>query len=267
MIYFVGTPIGNLKDISLRAIEVLKEVDYIACEDTRTSRVLLNQYDIHTKLVAYHKFNEKEASQKILHDAKEKNIAIISDAGLPVISDPGYVLVQALQKEHIPYTVVAGPSAVTNAFILSGLPAPFTFLGFLPDKKKDREALLQEFLNVKTALVIYVSPHHLEQDLKDIYDVLGNRKMAVVREMTKVYEEVVMTTLEEGYSGVVKGEFVVVVGQPELENKPSISIEEQLRIFEQQGIPKLDAIKEVAKIYHCKKNDVYQIALTMKDWQ
>lgn len=266
MLYFVGTPIGNRKEITLRALEILKSVEYIACEDTRTSSVLLSFYDIHTKLISYHKFNEREVSHKIVEDAKTKEIAVISDAGLPVISDPGYILVQELQKENVPYTVVAGPSAVTNAFILSGMPTPFTFIGFLPEKNKDRVELLTRFSKTPSSLIFYVSPHHIEKDMLDMYKVLGNRRVAVVREITKMYEEVTHTTLEEGYHGVVKGEFVLVVEKGEDKIAPQGTIEEQLLVLKEQGMDKACAIKCVAKDNNVKKNDVYQVALTIKDW-
>lgn len=267
MIYFVGTPIGNRKDITLRALEILKSVEYIACEDTRTSSVLLSMYDIHTKLISYHKFNEREVASKIANDAKQKDIAVISDAGLPAISDPGYILIKELQQQNIPFTVVAGPSAVTNAFILSGMPAPFTFIGFLPDKNKDRIKLLDSFKQVPSSLIFYVSPHHLEKDMVDMYTVLGDRKVAVIREITKLYEEVTHTTLKEGYQGVVKGEFVLVVEKNNEEQKPLGSIEEQLKKYQEQGYLKVDAIKKVAKDNEIKKNEVYQVALKIENWK
>lgn len=266
MIYFVGTPIGNRKDITLRALEVLKSVEYIACEDTRTSSVLLSMYDIHTKLIAYHKFNEREVASKIVNDAKQKDIAVISDAGLPAISDPGYILVKELQKENVPFTVVAGPSAVTNAFILSGMPAPFTFIGFLPEKNKDRENLLKSFKDTPSSLIFYVSPHHLEKDMLDMYHFLGDRKVAVVRELTKLYEEVTQTTLKEGYQGVIKGEFVLVVEQSCEFQKPLGTLKEQLLRYQEEGYLKAEAIKKVAKENGVKKNEVYQIALTIENW-
>ncbi len=265
MVYFVGTPIGNLKEITLRALEVLKSVDYIACEDTRTSGVLLSHYDIHTKLVAYHKFNEQSTSDKIVEDAKTKNIAIISDAGLPVISDPGHVLVKKLQEAGVEYTVVAGPSACTNAFILSGMDTPFTFVGFLPDKKKERNLLLQQYKALPTTLIFYVSPHDLDNDLVDMYNCLGDRKIAVVREITKLYEEVVVTTLSQGYNGVKKGEFVIVVDKPSMEVEYPETVEEHLKMYLDQGYRKNDAIKVVAQERNMRKNDVYQVALTIDD--
>lgn len=261
MIYFVGTPIGNLKDITLRAIEVLKNVSYIACEDTRTSSVLLKHYDIHTKVIAYHKFNEQQASAKIVQDAKQMDIAVISDAGLPVISDPGSVLVQKLQENQIPYTVIAGPSACTNAFILSGMETPFTFIGFLPEKNKERVALIEQFKRVQTTLLFYVSPHDIDKDIEDLYKVLGDRKIAVVREITKLFEEVVHSTLEKGYNGVKKGEFVVVVDKPHEDTMTNEQIANMLKEYLSKGYSKTDAIKMVVQDTNLKKNDVYQIAL------
>ncbi len=160
MLYFVSTPVGNLKDISLRALEVLKSVDVIACEDTRTSLKLLNHYEIKKPLVAYHKFNETVAAEKIIRDLKDgKNVALITDAGTPVVSDPGNVLTKLLREEGVDYTVIPGATAFVPALILSGLDAQrFAFIGFLPGKKKDREELLARYKNLDMTLIFLFCP-------------------------------------------------------------------------------------------------------------
>ena len=170
MLYFVSTPVGNLKDLSLRAVEVLKSVDLIACEDTRTSLKLLNRYDIKKPLTAYHKFNETKAGEKHIEELKNgKNIAVITDAGTPVISDPGNVLTKLLVSEGLEYTVIPGATAFVPALILSGLDSSrFAFIGFLPDKKKDREELLSRYKNLDMTMIFYSAPHDLINDLKTL---------------------------------------------------------------------------------------------------
>ena len=209
MLYLVGTPIGNLKEFNNYAVEILNKVDYILCEDTRTSAVLLNHYNIKKPLKSYHKFNEKEMVEKIGNDLiGGKNIALISDAGMPVISDPGNVLVNFAIKNGVDYTVVSGPCALINAFILSGFNAPFCFIGFLPEKNVDRKNLLMQFKNVEGSLIFYVSCHNIEKDFNSILEILGDKPVCVTRELTKLHEEKVFTTLKQGYDGVKKGEFV-----------------------------------------------------------
>ena len=171
MLYFVSTPVGNLKDITLRALEVLKSVDLIACEDTRTSLKLLNHYEIKKPLVSYHKFNERVAGEKLIDELKSgKNVAVISDAGTPIISDPGNVLCKMLIENDLEYTVIPGATAFVPALMLSGLDASkFSFIGFLPEKKKDVEEILSKYKNLDSTLIFYCAPH----DIKKTVDVLG----------------------------------------------------------------------------------------------
>lgn len=260
MVYFVGTPIGNLKEITFYAVEILKEVDYIACEDTRTSMTLLNHYDIKKPLVSYHKFNEKSMIDKLIADQKQgKNIAVISDAGMPCISDPGNILVNALIENELPYTVVSGPCAFVDAFILSGFPTPVTFIGFLPNKASDVKKLLEEYKSLKSTLVFYMSPHSILSDIKSIYNVINNRDMCVVREISKKFQEITFSTLEQGYNGLVKGEFVLVVkganDEPKTFDTPII---DDVNALISSGISKNDAIKTVAKQRGLKKDVVYK---------
>lgn len=258
MLYIVATPIGNLKEITYRAIEILNSVDYIACEDTRTSKVLLDNYDIHKPLKSYHKFNESKCSIDIINDLKNgKDVALISDAGMPGISDPGNILINNLIKENIPYTVVSGPSAFVNAFVLSGFDAPVTFVGFLPDNNTKRNDLLDGLSSAKSTLIFYCSPHSICDDLKLLHNALGDRKICVVREISKKFEEVTFSTLSEGYCGTVKGEFVVIVDKycGFDDNK---SIDADLNALLKMGLTKSDASKVIAKIHNVKKNDIYK---------
>jgi len=262
MLYIVATPIGNLKDITFRAVETLKAVDYIICEDTRTSLTLLNAYDIKKPLFSYHKFNEKEKVQKIIEDLKAgKDIALISDAGMPCVSDPGNILVNACIENKVEYTCISGASALINAFVLSGYSAPFTFIGFLPDKKSEAKKLLEEFKTSKSTLVFYVSPHSLEKTITDLYSVLGEREFTAVREISKKFEEVVAGNLKDGYNGVIKGEFVLLIKPAELKEDFECSIEEQLAKYINSGMDKNEAIKKVAKERNLKKNEVYKLTI------
>ncbi len=266
MVYFVGTPIGNLKEITHYAVEILNSVDYIACEDTRTSMTLLNHYNIKKPLVSYHKFNEKSSLKKMIEDqVAGKNIAVISDAGMPCISDPGNILVNELIKNNLPYTVVSGPSAFVNAFILSGFPTPVTFIGFLPNKASDVKKMLNDFKDVRSTLIFYLSPHSILSDIKSIFSVMGNRDICVVREISKKFEEVSFSTLKEGYTGVVKGEFVLLIKPKEMEEKTfDLSISDQVKECINSGLSKNDAIKQVAKERGLKKDVVYKQVLKMQ---
>jgi len=258
MLYLVGTPIGNLKEMSHRAVEILNSVSYIACEDTRTSKVLLDAYDIKKPLKSYHKFNESKASLDIIKDLKEgKDIALISDAGMPGISDPGNILVNKLKEESLEYTVISGPCAGINAFILSGYDTPFTFVGFLPDKK--RKEFLDELSSYNSSLIFYCSPHSLLDDLKDMSEALGDREIAVIRELTKKFEEVTFTSLEKGYAGTIKGEFVVVVNKPNKVGGGEENLEKDLQTLLNMGLSKSEASKVLAKAKNLKKNDIYKL--------
>lgn len=261
MLFVVATPIGNLKEITFRAIETLQSVDYILCEDTRTSKVLLDTYNIKKPLKSYHKFNETKATEDILLDLKSgKDIALISDAGMPGISDPGSILINALIKEGLEYTVVSGASALINAFVLSGYETPFTFVGFLSDNNSKRKETLNKLSNSDTSLIFYCSPHSIEKDLKDMFYVLGNREICVVREISKKFEEVKFSDLETGYTGLIKGEFVVIVNHPKNESIDR-DLDQDLKTLLSMGITKTDASKILAKVHGLKKNDVYKNAI------
>ncbi len=268
MLYFVATPIGNLKDISYRAIEVLNSVDVIACEDTRNSLKLLNYYNIHKKLIAYHKYNEENSSEGIIALLNEgKDVAIISDAGMPVISDPGETIIKKLRENNIDYTVIPGANAGLCALILSGLDAGrFTFVGFLPDDKKMRENLLAEIKDYKTTLLFYVAPHDVISVCEKLYNVLGKRKAVLVNEITKMYEKTFNFNLGDEINFEPKGEYVLVVeGSKKIEvnDLKSLSIKDHLLYYINLGETKADAIKKVAKERGVNKNEVYQVAIDL----
>lgn len=262
MLYIISTPIGNLKDMTLRAIEVLSSVDIIACEDTRTSLKLLNHYQIRTKLIAYHKFNEKQSAKGIVELLKQgKNIALISDAGTPLLSDPGSILVNELKLENIEYTVLPGANALLPALILSGLESSkFTFIGFLPEKNSERTKLLEEISTYQTTLIFYISPHSLENDIKCVAKHLQGRKACLVKEITKLNEKTLSFTLGEEINIETKGEFVLVVEKAEKENIDlvSLSVLEHFNFYLNLGYDKNSSIKLVAKDRNVKKDVIYK---------
>ena len=265
MLYVVATPIGNLADMSHRAIEVLKNCEYILCEDTRTSLVLLKHYNIEKKLVSYHKFNEASKCDSIAKDISEgKDVALISDAGMPGISDPGAVIIRYLKQKGLPYTVVPGASALINAFVLSGYDAPFTFVGFLPEKNKAKKDLLSSLASSQYPSIYYVSPHSITEFFDDVITAFGDREVCVVRELTKKFEEVTFTTLQDGYNGTVKGEFVIVVKGCNVEVADNITDErliEEMQALIDSGKSKKDASKLIAEKYNLKKNYVYNLSI------
>lgn len=261
MLYFVSTPIGNLKDISFRAVEVLKQADVIACEDTRRSLVLLNAYDIKKPLISYHKFNEATASDKIIELLRQgKEVAVISDAGTPIISDPGDVLSKKLIENNLPYTVIPGACAFVPALILSGLnEGRFYFYGFLPDKKGDIKRELESLSQIRVPLIFYCAPHDVKKTAEYLYEFLGERKAVAVREITKIHEQRTEFNLSEGYNGEIKGEFVLIVeGNKQKQAFPE-HIEEHLQFYLDKGLTKNEAIKQVAKDRGVHKSEIYAL--------
>ena len=260
-LYFVATPIGNLKDISYRAIETLKNVDLILCEDTRTSLTLLNYIEVKKPLESFHKFNYKQAIPKVIEKLKDgNNIALITDAGTPCISDPGAELIEQLVENDINYTIIPGACAFVNAFALSGFSAPLTFIGFLPNTNKEIKNLLQEIRNYKSTLIFYCSPHSLQQDIKCLYESLGERKACCVRELTKKFEQVEFFNLSEGYTKQPKGEYVLIVeGNKQINNELNeLSVIEHFEYYIKLNYSKNDAIKQVAKDRNVAKNEIYK---------
>lgn len=266
MLYFVSTPIGNLKDISFRAIEVLNSVDVIACEDTRTSLKLLNAYNIKKRLIAYHKFNEKEESAKIIDLLKSgQSVALITDAGTPLVSDPGNILTRELIAAGIEFTAVPGATAFTPALILSGMDASrFSFIGFLPEKKKDAEKLLVPYKNLPSTLIFYSAPHDIKNTIATLYEFLGDRRAAAVKEITKLHEKTFTFNLADGIGEETpRGEYVIVVEGGTAEENPlnSLSVEEQIEVYIADGLSKMDAVKKVAKERGLKKSDIYKFTI------
>lgn len=266
MIYFCATPIGNIEDISIRAIETLKSVDIIACEDTRVSLKLLNKYDIKKKLMSYHKFNEAQVSEEIIKLARENDIAIISDAGMPVISDPGEVLIKKLIEEEIEFTVVPGANAGLSALLLSGLDSEhFLFYGFLEQKASARKKELESLKDFPFTLIFYESPHRVKSMLEDLLDIFGDRQISVSREITKLFEETKRGKVREILASEIKekGEFVIVVDKAE--EKEEVNIQEILRDRINSGMKKSQAVKEIAKEYNISKNELYKMSLEVRD--
>lgn len=270
MLYLVATPIGNLMDITLRALHVLKEVDIIACEDKRVSVKLLNHYGISKPLMSYHDHNANQIRPHLLDLLRqEKKVAYITDGGMPLISDPGFKLVLECQQEKLPYTVIPGPSAPLMALCLSGLsPERFLFCGFLPSKQEARKAALQNVKQLQTTLVFFESPKRVIAFLKDALDILGDREAAVCREMTKIYEEVQknsLTSLIEHYKAhPPRGEVVIVI---EGISDSRIIGEEELDLWLKKSL-ETHSIKEaadlVSKASGLSKREVYQRALHLK---
>lgn len=259
MIYFVGTPIGNLEEITLRALNVLKNSDVIFCEDTRHSAKLVNHYSLTAPLKSYHKFNEAKTAEYIISlSANGKNVSIISDAGMPCISDPGATLIKECIKAREAYTVISGACAFVNAFIMSGFEIPFTFVGFLPQKNTDRDKLIERVIN-GGALIFYSAPHDINDDLQYLYNALGDRKVAVVKELTKIYENVNFFDLKNAQIENPRGEYVIVVDKIPLSNAlNALSTKQHVDFYIDKGMTKMQAIKETAKDLGVTKNEIYK---------
>lgn len=263
MLYIVGTPIGNLKEITFRAVEVLGSVDLIAAEDTRRTAILLNEYGIKKPMVSYQKFNERLESQKLINLLLDgKNIALVSDAGMPLISDPGQILTSMLREKGIEFTVVGGPCAAIEALILSGLDcSAFTMLGFLPEKKSERERMLSVYESVPSTLVFYSSVHNVKKDIGYLYEAFGARRISIVREISKIYEQVVSFTLGERAEFIEKGEFVLVVEGAKKKDFSNLSVIEHYKGYIAEGLDKKEAIKRVASDRGVAKSEIYSIVV------
>lgn len=268
-LYIVATPLGNMEDITLRALRVLKEVDLIACEDTRESIKILNHYDIKNNLVSYHKYNEKEKSDFLINELKSgKNIALITDQGTPLISDPGFVLIEKLAKESIEITSIPGACALINALVLSGLATDeFTFVGFLPFKKKERKEKLEKLSKEKRTLVFYISPHKILNDMEDLIESFGDdRRACLLREMTKKFEEINRDTLKNIYDTYknreIKGEFVLVIRGNEkdiMEDFKDMTLDEHYQYLITTGLNEKEALKTLSKLRNINKKELYKI--------
>lgn len=267
--YIVGTPIGNLKDITLRALDTLKAVDVIASEDTRKSAVLLNAYGIKKPMISYHKHNEREGAEEIASLLAEgKDVALITDAGMPAISDPGAILVQTLRQKGFKVESVPGPTAVTSAVSLAGITkSGFAFVGFLPPKKKDRDGILDNLKNIALPLVFYCAPHDLDETLEYLAGSLGTRRVWAVKEITKMFETVYEGVLGQEFIENKKGEFVIIVdGAEEIADNKSGEAEKLLAEYIKNGYSRSQAVKMVVKDTKLPKNSVYEISLRLNEF-
>jgi len=279
ILYICGTPIGNLEDVTLRVLKILKEVKLIAAEDTRHTKKLLNHYQINTKVTSYYEYNKFKKATYLLEILKNgQDIALVSDAGMPGISDPGYVLVNLALKNNIKIIPVPGVSALITALVVSGLPADkFVFEGFLPRKIKERKRYFKNIENEERTVIFYETPHRLKRALKDMLEVWGDRKIVIARELTKKYEEIIRGNLSqiltEIYEKEIKGEITLVVqgGIRKKENdtldflKIECIMEEYLKKLKNQGYSNKDIIKIAQEKLNIPKNLLYKKLLEMKN--
>lgn len=275
MLYLCATPIGNLEDMTFRAVRVLREVDVIAAEDTRNSIKLLNHFEIKTPMTSYHEYNKIEKGKHLVQRMLAgESVALITDAGTPGISDPGEELVAMCYETGVPVTSLPGASACITALTLSGLPTRrFAFEAFLPSDKKERKATLAELINETRTIVLYEAPHRLLKTLAELLETLGNRRLTVCRELTKKYETAFVTTIEDACAyyeaNAPRGECVLVlegksrdeIVQEAQEKWEELSIEEHMNHYLEQGIEKKAAMKQVARDRGISKRDVYQSLL------
>lgn len=268
-LYIVATPIGNLDDITLRAIKTLKEVDIIAAEDTRHTLKLLNHLEISKPLISYHRHNEEVKTEELINKLLEgKNIALVSDAGTPAISDPGEEAVKVAISNNIEVIPIPGACAAITALVASGMDTKeFTFIGFLPQNKKNRKEKLDQIQKEERTIILYEAPHKLLKTLEDLKSILQQRKVVIARELTKIHEEYKTGTIEELQKEITnpKGEYVIIIEKNNITQEKveqmklmQISIEEQYKYYEAQGMGKKEIIKQIAKTRNVNKNEIYQ---------
>lgn len=262
-VYIIPTPIGNMEDITLRAINTLKLVDVIFCEDTRVTSLLLKHLDIKKKLISSHKFNEDKNDNKLLEYLENgQNVGIVTDRGTPIISDPGYELVKIAIENNYNVVSLPGPTAFVPALTSSGIsPQPFTFYGFLNNKSSKRKKELETLQNHSETLIFYEAPHRIIETLNDMLSVLGNRKISISREISKKFEEIYRGNIKDIMDNMVdvKGELVIVVsGNDSINTYDNLTIIEHVNLYIKEGLKTMDAIKKVAKDRNLSKNDVYK---------
>ena len=276
MLYLCATPIGNLGDMTPRVVETLRDVDMIAAEDTRNSIKLLNHFDIKTSMTSYHEYNKVEKADYLVEQMQQgKNVALITDAGTPAISDPGEVLVAKCYAAGIAVTSLPGAAACITALTLSGLSTRrFCFEAFLPSDKKEKAEILEELKEESRTIILYEAPHRLVRTLQELQDALGDRRLTLCRELTKKFETVVPTTIEEALAMYEieepRGEYVLVIEGKSLGQKreerhtswQSMSIEEHMAYYEREGMDEKSAMKQVAKDRGVPKRDIYQYLLS-----
>ena len=265
-LYIVATPIGNLEDITLRALKVLKEVDIIAAEDTRQTLKLLNHFEISKPLISYHRHNEEVKSNILIEKLNNgENIALVSDAGTPGICDPGEEVVKKAIEENIEIIPIPGACAFVNALIASGLTTKeFVFLGFLPLNKKLRKEKLEEIKKSEKTIIIYEAPHKMKNTLEDLKNILNDRRIVLARELTKIHEEFIRKNINEILEDIdsIKGEMILIIEgnnkKEEDENELNfLTVEEHYKYYEKKGFEKKEIIKKIAKDRNVNKNDIY----------
>ena len=272
ILYLVATPIGNLEDITLRALRILKEVDLIACEDTRHTRKLLSHYDISRPTISYHEHNERERTPDLIEKLQSGvSIALVSDAGTPLVSDPGYRLVSEAILRGLDVVPIPGPSALVTAIAASGLPtAEFTFAGFLPPRRAARRARLQEIAPLKSTVIFYEAPHRIRETLSDARELLGDRQAVLARELTKLHEQFLRGSLSQLAKALeetaTRGEMVLLIGPP-LEDNQSRSAstssvsEDMRRLMTVEGIDQKSALKRIARARGITRSEAYRLML------
>lgn len=269
-LYIVATPIGNLEDITLRALRVLKEVDLIAVEDTRQTLKLLNHYEINKPLISYHRHNEETKSEILIEKLRNgENIALVSDAGTPGICDPGEEVIKKAIEDNIEVIPIPGACAMINALIVSGISTKeFEFLGFLPLNKKLRRQKLKEIENSSKTIIIYEAPHKMKTTLGDLKEILKDRKIVLARELTKIHEEFIRKSIDELLSEIdtIKGEMILIIegnkiDTEECKNFDEISLEDHYKLYEEKGLNKKEIIKQIAKDRNVNKNEIYMYFL------
>ena len=269
-LYIVATPIGNLEDITLRALRVLKEVDLIAAEDTRQTLKLLNHYEINKPLISYHRHNEETKSEILIEKLRNgENIALVSDAGTPGICDPGEEVIKKAIEDNIEVIPIPGACAMINALIVSGISTKeFEFLGFLPLNKKLRRQKLKEIENSSKTIIIYEAPHKMKTTLGDLKEILKHRKIVLARELTKIHEEFIRKSIDELLSEIdtIKGEMILIIegnkiDTEECKNFDEISLEDHYKLYEEKGLNKKEIIKQIAKDRNVNKNEIYMYFL------
>ena len=269
-LYIIATPIGNLEDITLRALRILKEVDLIAAEDTRQTLKLLNYYEINKPLISYHRHNEEIKSEILIEKLKKgENIALVSDAGTPGICDPGEEVIKKAICENIKIIPIPGACAMINALICSGISTKeFEFLGFLPLNKKLRKEKLEEIENSNKTIILYEAPHKMKSTLEDLQKILKNRKIVLAREITKIHEEFIRKNIDDLLNEIdsLKGEMILIIegnkiNIEENEDFSQISLEEHYKLYEKKGLNKKEIIKQIAKDREVNKNEIYMYFL------
>ena len=265
-LYIVATPIGNLEDITLRALNILKNIDLIAAEDTRQTLKLLNHYEISKPLISYHRHNEDVKSEILIEKLNEgQDIALVSDAGTPGICDPGEVVIKKAIEEGITVVPIPGACAMINALIASGIStSEFIFLGFLPLNKKNRKQKLEEIKNSKKTIILYEAPHKMKNTLEDLKDIIGDRRITLARELTKIHEEFIRDNINNILDKIdsLKGEMILIIEGKNIEYNSQnelneLTLEEHYECYKKQGFDKKEIIKKIAKDRNVNKNEIY----------